>query len=73
MIQPSEHEKATLQQLRGSAVEAFLSRAYADVKEQLLTQSAPDTVRLLQGQGQLLRQILGYINPEGFSTNGKRG
>lgn len=51
----------------------YLTRALAEIQDQLLTQSAPDIVRLLQGQGQCMRQILGYINPEGFSTNGKRG
>lgn len=72
MLKVDEREKRDLADLRGGPVHALVSRSYEAIKEQLVLQSDPDRVRTLQGQAQVLRELLGLINPDGFSTNGKR-
>ena len=73
MFRPDAREAKELANLRGSAVHAYLARAFAELQDLLVTQDEPHTVRRLQGQAQAFRRLLELVDPEAFSTNGKRG
>jgi hypothetical protein len=73
MIKPTDIELRELAGLRHSPVSGYLARVYEATKEMLVTQSDPSAVRLLQGRAQTLSEVLVMIDPERFSTNGKRG
>lgn len=73
MLRPDQRELRALQDLRHSDAFSYFVRAYAEAREQLVTQREADVVRVLQGQAQAYRHLLAVIDPEGFSTDGKRG
>lgn len=72
MTKPTDTERRDLANLRNGAVHAYLLRVYEATKEMLVTQSDPSAVRLLQGRAQTVSEVLSLIDPESFSTNGKR-
>lgn len=73
MLKTTEVERRELMALRGGAVHAYLARSLESYKDTLVNHSDTDTVRLVQGYAQSLRGLLELIDPESFSTNGKRG
>lgn len=73
MLKPTPQEFAALAQLRNTAAHAYIRRTYEATKELLVTHGDPETIKVLQGHAQFARGLLEHIEPEGFSTNGKRG
>lgn len=73
LIKPNPQQTRELQNLRNSAVQEFLVALLDRSKTLLVTQPDPDAVKLLQGGAQTLTGLLELIDPESFSTNGKRG
>lgn len=72
MLKPDQPTSREFQSLRNSAVQTFLVQRAAEVREMLVWQRDADAVRTLQGQAQLLAELMTLIDG-GFSTNGKRG
>lgn len=70
---PDKQEQQALTNLANGKVEEYLCRALDNVKTNLITQREESVMRTLQGQGQLINDLLGLINPTKHSpTNGKR-
>lgn len=73
MLKPSEQEKREFAALRNSAVQTYLIRCLDTAKDVLVGHADADVLRRTQGRAQFARELLDLIDPEGFSTNGKRG
>ena len=73
MLKQSEQEKREFAALRNSAVQTYLIRCLDTAKDILVGHTDADVLRRTQGRAQLARELLEMIDPEGFSTNGKRG
>ena len=73
MLKQSEQEKREFAALRNSAVQTYLIRHLDTAKDILVGHTDADVLRRTQGRAQLARELLELIDPEGFSTNGKRG
>ena len=73
MLKPSEQEKREFAALRNSAVQTHLIRCLDNAKDVLVGHADADVLRRTQGRAQFARELLELIDPEGFSTNGKRG
>ena len=70
---PDRQQQLALTNLANSAGEAYLCAALEDIKSNLVTQSEESVIRTLQGQGRLISELLGLINPSKYSpTSGKR-
>ncbi len=73
MLKQSEQEKREFAALRNSAVQTYLIRCLDTAKDILVGHTDADVLRRTQGRAQLARELLELIDPESFSTNGKRG
>ena len=73
MLKQSEQEKREFAALRNSAVQTYLIRCLDTAKDILVGHTDSDVLRRTQGRAQLARELLELIDPESFSTNGKRG
>lgn len=73
LVKPNPQQTREFQNLRNSGVQEFLEALLEKSKTMLVTQPDPDAVKLLQGRAQTLMSLLELIDPDGFSTNGKRG
>ncbi len=73
MLKPSEQEKREFANLRNGAVQTHLIRCLEAAKDVLVGHADADVLRRTQGRAQLARELLELIDPQGFSTNGKRG
>lgn len=73
LIKLTPQQDKEFRNLRNSAVQEALVSELERLKTMLVTQSNPDAVKLLQGGAQAVLGILEQIDPERFSTNGKRG
>lgn len=73
MLKPSEQEKREFANLRNGAVQTHLIRCLEAAKDVLVGHADADVLRRTQGRAQLARELLELIDPESFSTNGKRG
>lgn len=74
MLNPTQQEQRAFEVLRGTPVQDYLSRAFAECLSNLVTQRDTEALRTIQGRAQALRALLEKIDPTGFSTtNGKRG
>ena len=73
MLKPSEQEKREFANLRNGAVQTHLIRCLDTAKDILVGHTDADVLRRTQGRAQLARELLELIDPQGFSTNGKRG
>lgn len=72
MIKLDQGAMQELQRLRNGPLHVFLRSAYEEAKEQLVSQPDANSVRLLQGEALVLRTLLRGVDPESFSTSGKR-
>ena len=73
MLKQSEQETREFAALRNSAVQTYLIRYLDTAKDILVGHADADVLRRTQGRAQLARELLELIDPQGFSTNGKRG
>lgn len=70
---PDTQQMRALTDLANGKVEEYLCEVLDNVKANLITQREESVVRTLQGQGQLVNELLGLINPaKHSSTSGKR-
>lgn len=70
---PDAQQARELQNLANGKVEEYLRKVLDNVKTNLITQREESVVRTLQGQGQLLNDLLGLIDPtKNPPTSGKR-
>lgn len=73
MQQPDDMTMRAFSALRNSYGQQYLIKWLDEIKDRLTTELNQEHIRVLQGEAQALRRVLGYIDPEGFSTSGKRG
>ena len=68
----AEQEREAFAHLRNTAVQAYLERALAGLTDNLVYLTAADDFRVAQGQAQTCRALLALIDPDRFTTSGKR-
>jgi len=72
MLKPTDLERREFAKLRNSAVHTYLVRSYTEAQDLLVSHTDADRLRVLQGQAQHARVLLELIDPDRFTTNGKR-
>lgn len=73
MIKPTDIEQREFMRLRNSAVQVYLTRALTDARDLCVSNTDMEVVKRVQGQARVYRDLLALIDPDSFSTNGKRG
>lgn len=66
-------ERQEFARLRSGAVHSYLVRTLEQCRDVCATHTDMDAVKRVQGHAAAIKALLELIDPEGFSTNGKRG